>query len=56
MFVSEFKHLGSLWNQHLHVLVPVINIGERTRGGSERERWVLLKIPRCDTDGLGEEQ
>ena len=21
-----------------------------------RERWVFLKIPRCDIDGLGEEQ
>ena len=20
----------------------------------ERERWVLMKIPRCDTDGVGE--
>ena len=22
--------------------------------GPERERWVLLKIPRCDIDGVGE--
>ena len=22
----------------------------------QRERWVLLKLPRCDIDGLGEEQ
>ena len=31
----------------------------REKGGfddDERERWVLLKIPRCDIDEMGEEQ
>ena len=28
----------------------------QVEGGASERRWVLLKIPRCDIDGLGEEQ
>ena len=27
---------------------------EAKKHGRKRERWVLLKIPRCDIDGVGE--
>ena len=31
-----------------------LRVGRNTTAFERRERWVLLKIPRCDIDGVGE--
>ena len=51
-FVSQF---GS----NTSVRLPPIgreNVGVRVGVRVGRERWVLMKIPRCDTDGVWERE
>ena len=43
---SVFQTLCKRWQERFN---------QKAQRG-KRERWVLLKIPRCDIDGLGEEQ
>ena len=47
-------YLGWLFLQLLPLVSNKHPISLSRRGERERERWVLLKIPRGDIDGVGE--